>query len=412
MLIRNTAWSFGAQIVRLATTLLLIAVLDPAARGLQSLLILLPTLTAVLTMLGIGTATPVVMYRGADDERLLGTLMGLGLIVVCVVGIILVPLMPFLAHYLSDPHQYVVSTAEVAVGFLFFPPTLLGDYLRSFLSARRDLRAVAINQGIQAMSQLVLALVLVLGLGAGPIGAVWATVLSGWVGLVAAAFAVRSHGSLWPRFDRDVLHPLLSLGLRGHAGNIVQTFNYRLDALLVQGYLGQAAVGLYQTGVTLAEMVWYLPNAVSVALMPEIAATAKTDVTPRVARHTFALTLLAALGLIGVAWPVLTFIRPAYRGAFVPLCILLIGVAALSVHKVISSDLLGRGLPKYPLYTSSLALVVTIVADIVLIPRWGIIGAAWASTLAYTLQTLVLLVLYLRFGQVAWHELLICGVLI
>ncbi len=407
MLIRNTLWSFGSQILRLATALLLIAVLDPAARGLQSLLILLPSLIAVLSMLGVGTATPVVMYRGADEKRLLGTLVGLGLVTIGCVTLVLVPLVPLMAHYLSDPQRYVVTEREVVIGLLFFPPTLLGDYLRAYLAARRDLRRVAVTQAVQAVSQLVLAMVLVVGLGAGPMGAVWATVASGWIGCLAAAHGALFYGSLRPRLSWPILRPMFSLGLRAHAGNIVQTFNYRLDALLVQGYIGQAAVGLYQTGVTLAEIVWYLPNAVSVALLPEIAATANRDATPRVVRHTLMLTVLSSLGLVLVAWPTLMLVRPAYSGAFVPMCILLIGVIALSVHKVISGDMLGQGLPKYPTYTSAVALIITVVGDIVLIPRWGIIGAATASALAYTLQTLLLLWFYLRVTPVNWRELVV-----
>ena len=407
MLIRNTLWSFSAQIVRLVTALLLIAVLDPAARGLQSLLILLPSLVAVLSMLGVGTATPVVLYRGADEARLLGTLVGLGLVTVGCVSALLVPLMPLMANYLSDPQRYTVGEREVAIGLLFFPPTLLGDYLRAFLAARRDLRRVALTQVAQAVSQLVFAVVLVVGFGAGPMGAVWATVASGWIGFLAAAQGARCYGSLRPRWSWSILRPLFSLGLRAHAGNIVQTFNYRLDALLVQGYLGQAAVGLYQTGVTLAEMVWYLPNAVSVALVPEIAATANRDATPRVVRHTLLLTVVSALALVLVAWPVLMFVRPAYSGAFLPMCILLIGVIALSVHKVVSGDLLGQGLPKYPTYTSAVALAVTIVGTIVLIPPYGIMGAAAASALAYTVQTLLLLWFYRRLTPVNWRELVL-----
>ena len=69
MLIRNAAWSFGGQFVRLITALLLIALLDPAARGLQSLLVLLPTLLASLTLLGVSSAAPVLLHR-TDGTRI------------------------------------------------------------------------------------------------------------------------------------------------------------------------------------------------------------------------------------------------------------------------------------------------------------------------------------------------------
>lgn len=405
LLVRNTAWSFGAQLVRLATALLLIALLDPAARGVQSLLVLLPTLLASLTMLGVGSATPVLLHRGVDERKLLPNLIGLGLGVIVVVALLVAPVLPLLARFISG--TYVVSAREVLIGLLLLPPTLLGEYLRALLVARRDLRQVALIQGVQALVQLVLALVLVLALGLGAIGAVWATVLGAWVGLGWTIRAVRGLGSFWPRWDGAVLRPLLGLGLRGHAGNVVQTFNYRLDALLVQGFLGQAAVGLYQTGVVLAEMVWYLPNAISAALLPQVAATRDSQPTPRVTRHTLLLTSCGAVGLLLVAWPALALLRPRYLPALPPMAVLLVGVVALSVHKVLASDLSGRGMPQYPSLTSTLALMVTLVGDVLLIPRLGIVGAALASTLAYIVQTIVLLHIYTRLEQVRWRDVLI-----
>lgn len=405
MLLRNTAWSFGAQIIRLATALLLIALLDPAARGFQSLLIQLPTLIASLMLLGVSSATPVLLHRGVDEQRLLGNLLGLGLLVTGGLALLVPTTLPLIARFLGG--TYVVTIADVLVGMLLLPPTLLGDYLRALLLARRDLRQVALTQVATAVAQLIFAIVLVLWLRWGPIGALWAATLGAWVGFGWTVFAVRSLGSLRPRLDPVVLRPLLDLGLRGHAGNVVQAFNYRLDVFFVQGFLGQAAVGWYNVGTLLAEMIWYLPNAVSAALLPQVAATQDRATTPRAARQTLLLTILGAAGLVIVVWPALALLRPAYLPAVPPMLVLLVGVVALSVHKVLASDLSGRGLPQYPSLTSSLALVVTIIADVLLIPRYGIIGAAAASTLAYLVQTVVLLRIYLRVGHFHWYDVLL-----
>jgi O-antigen/teichoic acid export membrane protein len=225
---------------------------------------------------------------------------------------------------------------------------------------------------------------------------VWAVVIGGWIGFGATISYLRPLGSWRPRLDREVLRPLLHLGLRGHAGNVVQTFNYRLDVLLLQGFLGQAAVGLYNVGTLLAEVIWYLPNAVSSALLPHVAATNDRDQTPRVARWTLLLTAIGSVGLLLIAWPALAWFRPQYLPAVTPMAVLLLGVVALGVHKVLASDLSGRGMPQYPSITSAVALVITIVANLLLIPIFGIVGAALASTLAYTTQTLLLIVIYTR----------------
>jgi O-antigen/teichoic acid export membrane protein len=407
MLIRNAAWAFGAQVFRAATVLILIAVLDPVARGYQSLLVLLPTLLATVSLLGIGSATPVILHRCADERRLLANLIGLALCVLVVMTMLLALSGSLLARYLSDPKGYSVTSQEVLLGMLLLPPTLLGDYIRAFLSARRDLRQVALSQSIQAGLQLLLSVLLVFGFGLGPLGAVWAIVLGAWAGLGWTMRSVRAWWSFPPRLDGDVLRPLLGLGLRAHVGNLIQTFNYRLDVLIVQGLLGHAAVGLYQTSVALAELVWYVPNAVGAALLTQIAAAGASTITPRVTRHTLLLTIVTSITLISIVVPALAFLRPVYLPAVAPLCALLPGIIALSIHKVISGDLAGRGRPEYATYTSFLALFVTVIGNIILIPRWGILGAAYASSCAYIVQALALVVLFTRSEQVRWQELLI-----
>jgi O-antigen/teichoic acid export membrane protein len=57
------------------------------------------------------------------------------------------------------------------------------------------------------------------------------------------------------------------------------------------------------------------------------------------------------------------------------------GVVALSISKILTSDLAGRGLLQYGAYSSAISLVATVVCDLLLIPKWGIAGAAVASNL-------------------------------
>jgi Na+-driven multidrug efflux pump len=64
--------------------------------------------------------------------------------------------------------------------------------------------------------------------------------------------------------------------------------------------------------------------------------------------------------------------------------VLLPGIWFLGMGGVIQSDLSGRGRPGLSSQLAGLAAVVTIVLDLVLIPPFGVIGAAIASVVAYT----------------------------
>jgi O-antigen/teichoic acid export membrane protein len=73
-------------------------------------------------------------------------------------------------------------------------------------------------------------------------------------------------------------------------------------------------------------------------------------------------------------------------------------VVALSYSKVLFSDLGGRGKPYYGTYASLASLVVTLGLDLVLIPRWGITGAAVGASLGYITNAVCALVFYLRLS--------------
>jgi O-antigen/teichoic acid export membrane protein len=223
----------------------------------------------------------------------------------------------------------------------------------------------------------------------GLFGALLAPLASGALSLVVFGILLRRKGGvLRPRWNYSVARSTLSFGLRAHIGNVLQFFNYRLDMFILNCFLGPANVGIYVVSVKLAELLWYLPNAVSFVIFPKAAASSPEEMnvfTPRVFRTTLGLTALGAVGLAFVGRPVINFVfSSAFIGAYVPMLTLLPGVILLGGAKVLTNEIAGRGYPHYNSINAGLALVLTVVFDLLLIPRHGVIGAALASSIAYT----------------------------
>ena len=57
------------------------------------------------------------------------------------------------------------------------------------------------------------------------------------------------------------------------------------------------------------------------------------------------------------------------------------GILGISMSKVISADLSGRGLPQYATWSAAITLIVTIILNILFIPTYEIVGAAISSTI-------------------------------
>lgn len=238
----------------------------------------------------------------------------------------------------------------------------------------------------------------------GVVGATLAYLIAAAVGCAAATFFVwREGGVFWPRWDYPTLRLLLSYGIRGYVGNVLQFYNYRLDNFLVNYYVGVSGVGIYSVAVRLAELLWRFPDAVGYVIFPKAAATdhrTMNRLTPRVLLITLAITSVGSLIMAAVGKPFIIWVYTTeFAAAFVPLLWLLPGVIMMGAGKVLMSEIAGRGLPHYNSINSGLALILTIILDIWLIPIWGVVGAAAASSIAYTIVFIIALFMYWRVSR-------------
>lgn len=269
-----------------------------------------------------------------------------------------------------------------------FPFRLL---IAAFCGVLRGLQRITLVNMVtlvDGLLTLLLTVLLVIIFPMGPAGALLASLGAVLVNTLWVSSLVRRFGGrLLPRWNRPVLGATLSYGLRGYAGNILAFFNYRLDMLLVNGYLGPADVGIYSVSVRFAELLWYLPNAASFVLFPRVAASRPEEArafTPRVLRATMVLTSIGALLFALLGQPLILWIySPTFADAYWPLLLLLPGVVLLGGGRVLTNAIAGRGQPHYNSLCFGLGFLLTVALDLLLIPRYGVSGASVASSLAY-----------------------------
>lgn len=241
----------------------------------------------------------------------------------------------------------------------------------------------------------------------GHTAAIWAAVAAHLVGGILLFGLVRGTG-------RDGggarLAPVLSYSMPAHASNVAQFLNYRLDFFLVSYFAGVSALGHYGVAVGLTQLLWIGSRAASRVLLPAVAGSeAPSGVeTALVAR----LSLWAALCggilfLLGGRW----LIEVLYGAAFLPghlaLVILLVGTVPFTLANTLAAHLGGLGLPRLNLGASLVGLVVTVVLDLLWIPRFGIAGAAAATSASYLASTAVLVFHFARRSSVSLRELVL-----
>jgi O-antigen/teichoic acid export membrane protein len=188
-------------------------------------------------------------------------------------------------------------------------------------------------------------------------------------------------------------------GLRAQVGTIILLLNARLDFTLVGAMVGARALGIYAVASRFAELLRLPSLAVNYVLYPAYAerggAAAAGEARAMIPRVGW-IPIAAAVPL-GLA---ATFLIPwlygePFRAAITPTYVLLLGLSGGAISGVITAFLYGDGRPGLNSLAMAAGLVMTIALDLLLIPPFGVLGAAAASAVAYLCTTGFLVVSFM-----------------
>jgi O-antigen/teichoic acid export membrane protein len=168
---------------------------------------------------------------------------------------------------------------------------------------------------------------------------------------------------------------------------------YGIDLLLVEN-LAQHASGSYAAAKTLSQLYVFVPSAITLVLMPRVAA-ANLSKSLRYLAGGILLALLVSLAGFAIVdiWgqKIISLIfGHGYIDAFGPLVILSIGMCFVSVNAVLEGFLIGRGQPNLAAQAMVVAMVSTGVIGYWFISSKGAIGASLAFTIGAALATITM----------------------
>ena len=392
---------FGTQVfgagIGIINGILLARLLGPAGKGDYYILVLVPATAMVLLQLGLPQAFNFYTARGQTVR--IGTkalVLTTGLTVVAILGVaVLLPL-------LREAILHDITLELIAFAFLAFPLALYATLTTGIVMGRRAVRWYAGVNIAYPIATTVLLVVILGGLGPSVGGAIAVFLIASAIQAVGFALGAASVTRAIAHPDSVTYRDLLGYGLRFYPGSLTGFFNYRADAFLIAFLIADASadLGYYSMAVGLAEMVFFFPRAVSSLFFPHVAGSSREDSDRQVAvvaRVTLLVSAAGATLLVPAAALMISILLPAFSPSLVPLLVLLPGVVALSGANVVGSYLRGIGRPGLPSLISLMALAVNIVANLVLIPRLGIAGAAAASFVSYTLLSLSLSLIAAHF---------------
>jgi hypothetical protein len=192
----------------------------------------------------------------------------------------------------------------------------------------------------------------------------------------ANAAPTSAAGRTRPEFVAD-LKALAKL----HIGICAQMLTFRLDQVLLARFAGASPLGVYALAVSALEFAQSGAVVTAQKILADPGpATGRTGAAP-----VLKAAVPAAVASV-VALAVLGRLVPAYRSAWLPGLLLLPGCLAVSVGKAWSANLLKQRGEQATATVALLTLAVVVPCYLVLIPWIGAVGAALASSFAYTVH--------------------------
>ena len=177
----------------------------------------------------------------------------------------------------------------------------------------------------------------------------------------------------------------------------------RIDPILLRRLATDADAGIYAGAFRLLDALTMLAYLVSVPLLPVFARLCKED--PRSLTAPLRLVLwpmmLFAVGcaVAGSLWaePLMHLLYPAHGAACVPVFkVLVFGLVPIGLTYIFGTLLTAGGFLRHLNIFAATSLLLNVVVNLLLIPRLGAVGSAWASLLAQSLMAAAQLLLAVR----------------
>lgn len=285
----------------------------------------------------------------------------------------------------------------VAPGLFCFA---INKLLLGVVNGLRRMRAFAIYTSLRyVLLAAGLVIARALHIAADHLAAIWTfaegTLLLVLIGeLVATVSLARAAG--WTAWTRRHL----GYGARGVLATLAYEINSKLDVWMLGVFLAdKSAVGIYALAAALGEGVMQLPvvlqNNVDPMMAPLLAAGERSELVALVARlrRWFVPALVAVCAVAAAMFPaVIPWVigNPGFAAGALPFAILMTGIAIASPYLPFAHLLLMAQRPGWHTVLLVTAIAVNVAGNVVLIPRFGLAGAA-SSTAATVITSALLL---------------------
>lgn len=396
-----------AIILSTGAGVILARVLGPEKRGYFGLVYMAVTLLFTLGHLGTGSA--IAYYTGERKRFSRNKILKFTLFSSLALGTIISVIFFFTYGYIKEIWTDIPRSVMI-IGLAAVPFFFLFNFLSRFLLAALKVKEANITRVLNSFLYLILIVIVVWMLGGGIRGAVFCFTISFLTACILSFFLFTKEFRPMEKLDFSMTRPIFSYGIRAYMIVIFNFLNFKLDIMLVKYFLTASDVSYYQIAVSIAERFWYLPNAISAILFPTLMAMNKgsAEFSSKICRNNLFLMMILAVVAIFLIRPAVIFLYgEEYEMVTYALFSILWGIVIFPFYRFLASYFASEKKLGYGIFASVTGVIVNVGANILLIPRFGIVGAGVATSISYSVLSIILLIFFRVQTKIKFRDIMV-----
>lgn len=210
---------------------------------------------------------------------------------------------------------------------------------------------------------------------------------------------------------RQIAIEMARYGILNQVAHITQMLSFRLSYYVLDHYHGEAAVGVYSNGISLAESIWLIAKSISMVQYARIAniddRIEAAKLTVRLIKFSLAASLIILIPLMLLPSSFFVFIfGDGFSGTRMVIWTLSVGVLVYNFSILTGHYFSGTGRYQVNAIASSLGLVASVILYFTLIPKFSLAGAGLATSISYLITTIILMTLFNKENKYWYKDLM------
>lgn len=383
-LVRNTSWLLVDRVLRLAVNLAVgvyvARYLGPENYGAISYAISFVGLFMAFVLLGLPRLLVREIVSNPEQE---GALLGTASIIITVGALIALILLAAIVPLLDISRTERWMILIIGAGLVFQSTNVIEYHFQATMQARRTFEAHSL--------QLILSTILKFALILGDAQLIWFAAAAAIDSLFMAGAltllyrTTRTTPRSWC-FSKTTATTLIQGAWPLILSTVAVTLYMKVDQIMIRSMLDTEAVGQYAASVRLSEAWYFIPVAITQSVFPTIISSRLADTNTYRSKLQSLFNLMAWLSII-VAIPVSLLSESivdllfgsAFAAAAPVLTIHIWAAVFVFINNALQQWYIAEGLERLAALRTTVGLLLNILLNLLLIPAYGLVGAAWAT---------------------------------